>query len=800
MNRVLDRLERHGVERGDVQTTGLSMNAGLRLPPVLARRPSAATASPSAPGAGRASSSEGGRAVDRGRRRRAATTCGSATSGCGSATPTRSMKKARDAAVAEATAKAQQYAAAAGQELGDVVTLREVQRDARCATPRTATRRGAPGAMDSAAVPSRSGPARTGLTVTVRIVWASAEPVARSAISLRFGRSTAVLDSGAAARAPRPGGGPGLRPSRLRRLTRAHGNDERPEERHGAQPRRPALAGHLVPAPQARQGRRRRAHQAEERRVRQDRRQDLQRRRQGRGRQRRQAHDAVPLQRRHVLRLHGHRHLRPARDRPGDRRRRRRTSCWRTRRRSSPPTRAACSTSSCPRRSSSRSPTPSPASQGDRSTGRTKPATLETGHEIQVPLFITTRARRSRSTPATPPTWAASSPDEPLAPRPASARSTSSTPPRCAASPPIDALDGAIAEGEAPTNDYTVVLVRGVVEHRARIDELLATYAEGWTLDRMPAVDRNVLRLGVFELLYVDDVPDAVAVTEAMALVRDLSTDESPGVRQRRARRDHAQQGVPGLTPSARSAALGHAAGHERRHRARGPGRHRCRARGRGARQRCRRRPGSRWSVVDRHLVGGECPYYGCIPSKMMIRAADALAEAGRVDRSPATPTVTPVLGAGRAAHRRGGHHDWDDTIAVDRLQDAGATVHHGVGRLDGAGPGRGRARRRRRPSRTPRDAASCSTPAPGRPCRRSTASPARRTGPTATPSRVTELPASLVVLGGGADRLRAGPGLRALRRPGDGRRARPTGCSRRRAGGRARCSARSSPTRASGC
>ena len=93
---------------------------------------------------------------------------------------------------------------------------------------------------------------------------------------------------------------------------------------------------------------------------------------------------------------------------------------------------------------------------------------------------------------------------------------------------PVDALDRAIAAGEGPTNDYTSFLVRGVGEHRARIDELLTTYSEGWTLDRMPAVDRNVLRIGVFELLYVDDVPDPVAVTEAMALVRELSTDESP--------------------------------------------------------------------------------------------------------------------------------------------------------------------------------------------------------------------------------------------------------------------------------
>lgn len=93
---------------------------------------------------------------------------------------------------------------------------------------------------------------------------------------------------------------------------------------------------------------------------------------------------------------------------------------------------------------------------------------------------------------------------------------------------PIVALDRAIEAGEGPTNDYTSVLVRGVVDNQARIDELLSEYSQGWTLPRMPAVDRNVLRLGVFELLYVDDVPDAVAVSEAISLVRDLSTDESP--------------------------------------------------------------------------------------------------------------------------------------------------------------------------------------------------------------------------------------------------------------------------------
>jgi N utilization substance protein B len=89
-----------------------------------------------------------------------------------------------------------------------------------------------------------------------------------------------------------------------------------------------------------------------------------------------------------------------------------------------------------------------------------------------------------------------------------------------------EALDQQTDAG--PVNDYTVELVRGVTEHRARLDEVISTYAQGWTLDRMPAVDRNVLRMATFEVLYVDDVPNAVAVSEALNLVRDLSTDESP--------------------------------------------------------------------------------------------------------------------------------------------------------------------------------------------------------------------------------------------------------------------------------
>ena len=94
---------------------------------------------------------------------------------------------------------------------------------------------------------------------------------------------------------------------------------------------------------------------------------------------------------------------------------------------------------------------------------------------------------------------------------------------------PVVALERAIEAGEGPTNDYTTTLVRGVVEHRERIDEVLTTYSKGWTLGRMPAVDRNVLRIGVYELLWGDDdVPASVAVSEALHLVQDLSTDDSP--------------------------------------------------------------------------------------------------------------------------------------------------------------------------------------------------------------------------------------------------------------------------------
>ncbi|MEE1621126.1 transcription antitermination factor NusB [Zafaria sp. Z1313] len=77
-------------------------------------------------------------------------------------------------------------------------------------------------------------------------------------------------------------------------------------------------------------------------------------------------------------------------------------------------------------------------------------------------------------------------------------------------------------------NEYTVTLIEGVMGQLDRIDEILGTYARGWTLDRMPSVDRTILRVGAWELLFNDDVPDAVAVSEAVALAKMLSTDESP--------------------------------------------------------------------------------------------------------------------------------------------------------------------------------------------------------------------------------------------------------------------------------
>src|SRR6185503_5905891 len=136
-----------------------------------------------------------------------------------------------------------------------------------------------------------------------------------------------------------------------------------------------------------------------------------------------------------------------------------------------------------------------PGLQGDRSTGGTKPATLETGAQIQVPLFITTGEKLK-----------------------------------------VDTRDGdrltllreRIADGNPPVPEHTVRLVEGVAEHSARIDALIDAHASNWSIDRLPDVDRAILRMAVYELLWADDVPDAVVIDEAVELAKALSTDDSP--------------------------------------------------------------------------------------------------------------------------------------------------------------------------------------------------------------------------------------------------------------------------------
>ncbi|MEU1167843.1 transcription antitermination factor NusB, partial [Streptomyces sp. NPDC005921] len=81
---------------------------------------------------------------------------------------------------------------------------------------------------------------------------------------------------------------------------------------------------------------------------------------------------------------------------------------------------------------------------------------------------------------------------------------------------------------QPPVSEYTMQLVEGYAEHTRRIDELIAQYAVGWTLDRMPVVDRNILRLGAYELIWVDETPDAVVLDEMVQLAKEFSTDESP--------------------------------------------------------------------------------------------------------------------------------------------------------------------------------------------------------------------------------------------------------------------------------
>lgn len=90
-------------------------------------------------------------------------------------------------------------------------------------------------------------------------------------------------------------------------------------------------------------------------------------------------------------------------------------------------------------------------------------------------------------------------------------------------------LASRLEANDPPVHAYTVQLVEGVVANAERIDGLIAENAKGWTLDRMPVVDRNLLRIATYEITEVDDVPPAVAIAEAVELARELSTDDSAG-------------------------------------------------------------------------------------------------------------------------------------------------------------------------------------------------------------------------------------------------------------------------------
>ena len=80
-----------------------------------------------------------------------------------------------------------------------------------------------------------------------------------------------------------------------------------------------------------------------------------------------------------------------------------------------------------------------------------------------------------------------------------------------------------------PIRDFTKLLISGISENKRKIDELITTYAQGWDMDRLPAVDRNILRLGIYEIVWSVDLDDGIAIDEALTLAKDLSTDESAG-------------------------------------------------------------------------------------------------------------------------------------------------------------------------------------------------------------------------------------------------------------------------------
>lgn len=93
---------------------------------------------------------------------------------------------------------------------------------------------------------------------------------------------------------------------------------------------------------------------------------------------------------------------------------------------------------------------------------------------------------------------------------------------------PLAALQRRREYTDQTINPYTVQIIDGVITHQEQIDELLAQYAHGWTMERMLGMDKSILRLGAWELLFNDEMPDAAAVNEAVNMAREYSNDDSP--------------------------------------------------------------------------------------------------------------------------------------------------------------------------------------------------------------------------------------------------------------------------------
>ena len=91
----------------------------------------------------------------------------------------------------------------------------------------------------------------------------------------------------------------------------------------------------------------------------------------------------------------------------------------------------------------------------------------------------------------------------------------------------VDLLSSRISDDEVYIREYTAQLLEGVASARKKIDELITLHAQGWDMDRMPAVDRNILRIAIYELLWSTEIPDKVAINEALELAKTLSTDDS---------------------------------------------------------------------------------------------------------------------------------------------------------------------------------------------------------------------------------------------------------------------------------